>query len=359
MTAEAERRRLILIGVALTVAVTSVGAVLAIGPFGGGDATDDLAVKLDLPYVGQGVSTGTPVMMHGVKVGSVTTVSSLPNGNVRLSADLQSGPATGLTDALGVDFRPANYFGVTSINLIAGDGGQPLRNGAQIDTVPKGNFTLQALLSRLGEITGGVVTPQLISVIDRATRYTDGLNPLIEALVTTANAVTVVQTVSTEQLLRNTTGVSVALPSFLDNATAAGYDINQGSGFVTFNVSNEHALPGSDIAVRPGQPQTEEYWRTRSVATLDVVANSFFGAIGKVLSSHPSDLLPAVGLIKTVADPVPALVAPVGIADTLVELRTRFEKLYGGTPEQRALQVHLVLDNLPGVQAPIDAIGGP
>jgi hypothetical protein len=42
----------------------------------------------------------------------------------------------------------------------------------------------------------------------------------------------------------------------------------------------------------------------------------------------------------------------------LVELRTRFQKLYGGTPEQRALQVRVVLDNLPGIAAPIDAIGG-
>ncbi|WP_036339536.1 MlaD family protein [Mycolicibacterium aromaticivorans] len=358
MTAEAERRRLILIGVALTTSVAVVLAVVIASPFGA-RPTNDISVKLDLPYVGQGVSAGTPVMMHGVKIGSVTAVSSLPNGDVRLDADLQSGPTTGLTDSLGMDFRPANYFGVTSINLIAGDGGGPLRNGTHITTVPKGNFTLQALLSRLGEITGGVVTPQLISVVDRATRYTDGLNPLIETLVTTANAITTVQKVSTEQLLRNATGVTVALPSFVDNATAAGYDINQGSGFVTFNVSNESALPGQGIDVRPGQPQSEEFWRTRSVATLDVVANSFFGAIGKLLSSHPRELLPAVGLVNTMADPVPALVAPTGVAETLVELRTRFEKLYGGTPEQRALQVHIVLDNLPGVQAPIDAMGGP
>ncbi|WP_099250011.1 MlaD family protein [Mycobacterium sp. shizuoka-1] len=358
MTAEAERRRLILIGIALTLFVAVIGAVGVIGRFGE-RPVDDISVKFDLPYAGQGVSMGTPVMMHGVKVGSVTAVSSLPNGKVRLGADLESGPIAGLTDALGVDFRPANYFGVTSINLLEGPGGRPLRDGAHIDTVPQGNFTLQALLSRLGEITGGVVTPQLISVVDRATRYTDGLNPLIETMVTTANAITTVQTVSTEQLLRNTAGISVALPSFVDDATAAGYDINQGSGFVTFNVSNESAMPGADVAVRPGQPQSEEYWRTRSVATLDLVANSFFGAIGKLLSSHPGDLLPAVGLVKTITDAVPGLVAPAGIADTMVELRTRFEKLYGGTAEQRALQVHVVLDNLPGVQAPINAMGGP
>jgi len=43
----------------------------------------------------------------------------------------------------------------------------------------------------------------------------------------------------------------------------------------------------------------------------------------------------------------------------LVELRTRFEKLYSGTPEQRALRVRIVLDDLPGVAAPLGVMGAP
>jgi hypothetical protein len=157
--------------------------------------------------------------------------------------------------------------------------------------------------------------------------------------------------------MRNATGISVAFPSFVDAATAAGYGFNQGSGFVTFNVSGKDALP-QDLVAEPGKPQTEEYWQTRSKSTLDVIANSFFGSLGKLLSSHTSDLLPVTNVIKTLTDTVPGLVTPVGLADTMVELRTRFEKLYGGSPEQRALQVHIVLDRLPGVQAPINAMGG-
>lgn len=361
MSAEAETRRLTMIGIALTLCVAAVFLMAAFNPLAK-PATDRISVRLDMPYVGQGVADGTPMMLHGVRVGEVTDVKSMPNGTVRLDAYLQSLPTSGLTDSVGVDFRPANYFGVTGINLIPGQGGSPLRDGLQLTTVPKGNFTLQALLARLGEITGGVVTPQLVSVVDRATRYTDGLNPMIETILTAADAVKNVQTVSTEQLLRNATGISVAFPSFIDGATAAGYGFNQRGGFVTFNVSGEAALPGQDdvdeIAM-PGNPQSEEYWQKRSRATLDLLANSFFGALGKLLSSHPSDLLPAVGLIKTLTDTVPGLVSPPGIADTLKELRTRFEKLYAGSPEQRALQVHIVLDNLPGIQAPIDAMGGP
>jgi hypothetical protein len=358
MSAEAEARRLTAIGVAVLLTFTAVCLFVVLDPFGR-HPTNRLAVVMDMPYVGQGVAIGTPLMMHGVTVGKVTAVSSLPTGEVRLNADVESAPTAGLSDTLGVDFRPANYFGVTGINLVPGKGGQPLRNGGQISTVPNGNFTLQALLSRMGEITGGVVTPQLVDVIKRATRYTDGLNPLIESMLTAANSVTKVQTVSTTQLMRNATGISVAFPSFVDAATAAGYGFNQGSGFVTFNVSGKAALPGQPLVAEPGKPHTEEYWQTRSKATLDLIANSFFGSLGKLLSSHTSDLLPVTNVIKTLTDTVPGLVTPVGLADTMVELRTRFEKLYSGSPEQRALQVHIVLDQIPGVQAPIHAMGGP
>ncbi len=358
MSAEAEARRLSIIGLAVISCLALVCLIIVINPFGG-RPTNHISVVMDLPYVGQGVAAGTPLMMHGVTVGKVTAVSSLPGGDVRLHADLESSPTAQLTDALGLDFRPANYFGVTGINLVPGTGGQSLRNGTQISTVPKGNFTLQALLSRLGEITGGVVTPQLVDVINRATRYTDGLNPLIESMMTVANSVAKVQTVSTEQLLRNTAGISVAFPSFVDAATAAGYGFNQGSGFVTFNVSGKDALPGQDLVPVSGEPVTAEFWKQRAVVTLDVMANSFFGALGKLLSSHTGDLLPAVNLVQTLTDTVPGLITPAGIADTLVELRTRFEKLYGGSPEQRALQVHIVLDQIPGVQGPVAAMGGP
>ncbi|GAB4658371.1 MlaD family protein [Mycobacterium avium] len=358
MSAEAEARRLTIIGMVTLGCIALFCSVAMVNPFHG-RPIGQYSVTMTMPYVGQGVATGTPLIMHGVKVGRITSVSSLRNGGVRLNAELQSKPTQKLTDTMGVDFRPANYFGVTALNLVPGDGGRPLRNGAHINTTPKGNFTLQALLSRLGEITGGVVTPQLVSVIKRATQYTDALNPLIETVVTAADSVAKVQSVSTERLLRNTAGISAAFPGFVDAATSAGYEFNQQGGFVTFNVSGEHGLPGPDSDIRPGQRQDEKYWQTRSRATLDLLANSFFGALGKLLSSHPADLLPAVGLIKTITDTVPGLVAPEGIAATLTELRTRYEKLYAGSPEQRALQVHIVLDSLPGVEAPVNAMGGP
>jgi hypothetical protein len=351
-TAEAEARTLTLVGLAVVLCAAVTVLFAFANPFGG-RPKNLISIEIDTPYVGQGVAPGTAVIMHGVEIGEVTAVSSLPGGGVKLDADLQSRPAAGLTTSLGIDFRPKNYFGVTGINVDRGQGGRPLQDGMRIDTVPRGNFTLQTLLSRLGEITDGVVTPQLVEVIDKSTRYIDALDPLIETLLIVAKAVDSVQTISTEQLLRNTTGLSVAFPSFVNAVSDAGDQVQQ-FGLVVFDDYGSSPLldyPGGGRAV------TEQFWRDRFIPTIHLVAFGLYGALGHLESSHMDDLLPAVQMTNILADTVPGLIRPANIADTLVELRTRFEKMYGGSPEQRALQVHIVLDRLPGLAAPLGAMG--
>ncbi|MBZ4521811.1 MCE family protein [Mycobacterium avium subsp. hominissuis] len=310
-------------------------------PFAG-RADDRISVAIDTPYAVQGVAPGTAVVMHGVEVGKVTALSSLPGRGVRLDLGLQKPPVAGLTDAMQIDFRPANYFGVTGVNITPGIGGQALRDGMQIKTVPKGNFTIQALLSRLSELSNKVITPQLIQVIDRATRYTDALNPLLETLLISANAVAETQTVPTARLLSNTTGLSVVFPSLLNAVTDVGDDIAHGdANYLHKGIADE----------------TEEEWRARYLA-VEGAGHGLFTAIGRLESAHLADLLPLVNGFQTLTDTVPSLLRPVGVGDMLVELRSRFEKLYAGTPEQRALQVRIVLDSLPGVAAPLGVMGG-
>lgn len=337
-----ERRTLKLVGLA-TVIGAVVAAFLAINQPWSGHPSGTMSVTIDTPYLGQGVDRGTAVVMHGVAIGEVTAVSS-SSGGVRLTADLQSESIRGLTDTVGVDFRPVNYFGVTGVNLMAGAGGEPLRDGMQITTVPRGNFTLQALLSRLGEVSTGVLTPQLIEVVERTTRYTDALNPLIETAMIAANSVAQVQTVSTERLLANAAGLSVVFPSAVDAL------VNAGNSLLHDDANWER---------RTHADYTDEEWETLFLPTLELASNGLFADIGKLESSHIRELLPVTDIVKALTDVVPPLIRPEGFAQTMTELRTRFERLYGGTPEQRALQVGIVLDSLPGVAAPLGALGGP
>jgi hypothetical protein len=332
---ESQERKLTIAGAVVVLAAIAAGFVLVWHP-SASRTPGRMSVAIDTPYVGQGVREGTAIVMHGVQVGVVKTISSLPGGGVRLFSDLQRGPVAGLTDTMKIEFRPINYFGVTGITLAEGSGGRQLRDGMQINTVPQANSTLQAVLSRLGQVSVSALTPQLISVIDRAVRYTDGLNPLVETLLIATHAVADVQTVSTARLLTNTTGVGVAFPSFTDGMLGAGEDFT--------------AIP---------RRFNDEDWRDGVQEAYRVGSTELFGGFGRLESNYVDDLLPAIDGVKALTDPVPALFRPDDFANTLVQLRTRLQKLFAGNGEQRALQVKVVLDNLPGVAAPLAAMGGP
>lgn len=367
---EAQTRIITRVGVLITLVV----AVAVVVAFALNSSTSSpkgvISVAIETPYVGQGVTGGTALIMHGVKVGEVTDVANLPGGQVRLTADLQSGPTAGLTDTVGVDFRPANYFGVTGINLIPGEGGVPLRGGAKVVVTPKGNFALQALLYRLGELSDQVVTPQLISVIERATRYTDALNPLLETLIIVSRSVNTVQTVSTEQLLRNTTGLNVAFPGFVDAL------VNTGDLFLHSNIglgyNDEQNLEQNPYVSMYDAVMMRNYDEARHLLATDpdyFVQGRFkewlmggetdlFAKVGKLLSSHIYDLFPVVEQVRVISDVVPQLVPAQDIAGTLAELRTRLERMYAGSGDQRALQVRVILNQLPGIETPMNlAIG--
>ncbi|WP_419538190.1 MlaD family protein [Mycobacterium colombiense] len=343
-SAESERRTLTGVGVAVVLSCAVAIGIYSVSSTGG-RPDDRISVRIDAAYAVQGVASGTPVVMHGVEVGKVTAISSLPDGRVQLDTDLQKKPVAGLTDKMQIDFRPANYFGVTGVNVIpSAAGGQPLRDGTRVDTVPQGNFTLQALLTHLGRLSTGVITEQLINVIDRATRYTDALDPLIETMMITSSAVAKVQTVPTAQLLSNATGLSVVLPSFLNQVTNSADDLAHGD--------NNWMHKGlGDL--------TEDEVHNFMLPTINATANGIFGSIGRLEASHAGELLPLVNGMTPLVDAIPPLLRPVGVGDMLVELRQRFEKLYAGTPEQRALQVRIVLDSLPGVAAPLGVMGVP
>lgn len=342
-SAESEARTLTVVGVAVVFLCLAVTLLWIYQPFKG-KPKDRISVAIDTPYVVQGVGQGTAIVMHGAQIGEVTDISSTADGGAQLSATLQKAPIAGLTDTLAIDFRPANYFGVTGVNITPGNGGQALRDGSRIITVPKGNFTLQALLSRLGQISTGVITSQAVDVIGKVTRYTDGLNPLIETMVTIGSSLTKVQNTPTAQLLTNVTGLSVAFPGALNSVS----DVGDALAHADRNWMHEGF---GDIS--------EERWQKIDIRSIQAISNGIFLSIGRLESSHVADLLPLVNGVQSLADVGPPLLRPAGLSQLLVELRSRFEKMYAGTPEQRALQVRIVLDALPGVAAPFDALGGP
>lgn len=331
---ESEARIMAVIGMCVLSCVALIAAWMIIDPFAG-PKTDVVGVTIESPYVGEGVQPGTALLLHGVAVGEVTEVASMQGGGVRMHADVQRGPTDGLTDTMKIDFRPANYFGVTGVNLSPGQGGRELTDGLLIQSIPTGNFTLQTLLARLGDISHGVLTPKLIDVIDRTTSYFDGLDPLLETMLTVADSLARVQNVSTSQLLTNATGISVAFPGFVNSAVSTGDQFLHG---------------GLDGA-------SEDYYRNTYSPTIDLASSDLFGAMGKLVGSHGQELMPLTNMIKLLTDVAPGVIPSTEIADSATELRTRLERLYAGPSDRRAVNVRVILEALPGVAAPIAAVG--
>lgn len=361
-SAQRQERVLTTIGVVLLMCVALACTVVVVRPFAG-KPKDRFSIAITTPYVGQGVDAGTAVVLHGVKVGSVTKVSKSASGGVRLVTELQTDPVRGLTDAMNIDFRPINYFGVPGINLLPASGGRALRDGSHLSLMPTGNFTLSELLNRLGGVSKASLTPQLVSVIDRVTRYTDGLNPVFETAVMVARAVKAVQTVPTEQLITNLATSVTAVPAFTDAAVISAtrvfkYDYYPGQ------TRSPSASSGSkiqtpymiDTTVPSMGDIPDDYFKAHQIAGLDFTQKGLFGAVGKLLGSHVDELFPLIGGLKAITDTGPVLLRPDDVAQKLAELRARFEKLYAGNGEQRAVSVRILLDRLPSVAAPMGIV---
>jgi hypothetical protein len=362
---ESERRILTTVGAALVASTVFVVAILYfVRPF---DKTpsDYISLNIEMPYAGEGVASGTPVIMHGVKVGYVSGLVNRSGGGVRIDTLLQAGPVKGLSDAMGLDFRPSNYFGVTGINLIPRDGGQPLRNGSSLVITPEGNFTLQALLYRLGLLTHDVINQRLINVIERGTRYAKGLTPFLETMLVVGKAVADVQTVSTERLLRNTAGVSVGAPGWIDGLSTTvdqslhtGLDnINLAMNDPLFNhyvtTYDDQLKAHYDSELKLAQTDIDTFTFGPVKEFFDAASTDLFVKVGNVLSTHTYDLFPVVEEIRSVTSVVPKVIDADGIGNTLRELHSRLVRMYEGSGDQRAMQVKIVLDEIPAVAAPL------
>jgi hypothetical protein len=369
---EEERRTLTRIGVVLVLSVLAAAAILfAINP-SGGSSRGAITVAITTPYVGEGVGRGTPVIMHGVKVGRVASITNLHGGGVRLDTVLQSGPTTGLTDNMGIDFRPSNYFGVTGVNIMPQYGGQPLRNGSTLNITPKGNFALQALLYRLGELSNKVINQRLINVVERGTRYADELTPLLETMLIVGGAVADVQTVSTERLLRNSTGISVGLPGWVDGLArtvdaSLHTELEQSTNAATSDSLFRHYVDTYDDQLKSHFKSESELAKSDSDTFAygpvkqfyDAASTDLFTKVGNLLATHIYDLFPVVEEVRSVTSVVPKIIDAQGIGDSLREVHSRLVRMYEGSGDQAAMQVRIVLDELPGVAAPLAlAVGG-
>ena len=159
----------------------------------------------------------------------------------------------------------------------------------------------------------------------------------------------------------------MAFPGFIDALTSTGNDFLH-SYFVDFDwekykkeskyysviddQTRQHFETNFEL-YREHEKKDMEFFDKHWSGLLDLARTDLFSPVGYLEGSHINDLTPVLESVRGLADAVPQIVSPDNFAYTLTELRRRFEHMYQGSGDQRALQVRLVLDRLPGVAAPL------
>ncbi|OHU53768.1 Mce family protein [Mycobacteroides chelonae] len=142
--------------------------------------------------VGDGVVPGAAVMLSGIAVGKVDTISATSEGQQLITLALQPEKVVGLTDAFDVDYAPSNLFGISAVVLKRQTGGAPLRMDEVVDLTGGervADVTVGKLMRELSTSANQVFTPQLTDLMRRAATDLAAFTPTLEALVSVGRAI--------------------------------------------------------------------------------------------------------------------------------------------------------------------------
>lgn len=302
----------------------------------------ELGLNVDVPSVAPGVAAGTKVILHGAEVGEVTSMDKIAAETVRMGLALNPDAISGLNDAFDIDFRPQNYFGVTAINLVDRPGGGELASGQTLNRIPAGDFTMSTMLEKGSLAIDGTLTKSMISTLDKVIRYTDGLTPMIQAGVVFTDRAAKAQQALPSELMGRMNDVLAVLPAFNSEMIDALH--------ILFETKFNHQQPDGSYGVNDSfMDETDE--------AMNIMSVDVFGGAGKLLSSHGAELTPVTGIVQALSDGLPGLLAGGATTQKLQTLVDRYNAAFSGSGDTKTLNLRIVLDDLPGMAAPLAASG--
>ncbi|WP_018178675.1 MlaD family protein [Jongsikchunia kroppenstedtii] len=337
---DAQQRRVTVIAALVVVAVVVVTTVAGITLSGNGNE-GSVHFSIDTPNVAPGVKPGTKVILHGAEVGSITDVTAIHGNQVRLAVRLADGKARGLTDSFSIDFRPANYFGVTALNLTPGTGGGRLHNDQRYPRISTGDYTMSTMIERGSIIAVDTLSNQMVQILDKVLQYTDGLTPLMHAGLIFTDLIAKTQKALPANLIQNADAILDTTPDFMRQTIDGMFTVFQGK---------YNRQPDGTIA-----PNLEVL--AHSDQGLALGSGSLFSAVGKLLKSHSADLTPAVTEVKAFSDVVPGMLDGGSIGPNLRTVLARLTAAFGGTGGNPSLRLRIIVDDLPSIAAPLSLAG--
>ncbi|TWS21246.1 MCE family protein [Tsukamurella asaccharolytica] len=294
-----------------------------------------LALTVESTDVGPGVKTGTRVTLRGVPVGEVESVVIPRAGQARVGVRLDRGSLRGLTDALSVRYQPGNYFGVTEMALVPGQGGGDLRSGSTLRP-RSSNDTISDLLTRSAVSVSGVITPKLIEVTKKATDYTQAITPLLQVAfaVEQQNARSVKVPIGTT--LRTVRTTLDGAPGLVEGAF---------EGWFVPQMRGGEAAGTLDYTVN-------NYDKVDRTTTL--LGTGFFTPLADMFGSHEAEFTPGTVMLRVIMDSTTKVLRTVSVPRQIVPLINGVNSAFITAPEGTALRMNVVADRLPGAASVLE-----
>ncbi|WP_148281171.1 MlaD family protein [Gordonia sp. KTR9] len=321
------------------VAIVTIALVVAgytvVRPMVVGD--DGIEVAIDVSSVGPGVAAGTQVMLRGARVGEVEAVEEKDDHTLRMMVRLND-PSVEITDSVGVDFRPQNYFGIAAVNLETKHGGARLTNGSVLNrTSDVADYTMSTMLEKGSESINGSLTNQMVKSLDKVVNYTDGLTPLIDTAVEFADIVAREQVELPADLLAKMNDILVVMPSFSGNA-----------------IDTLKVLYNTKFNQGPDGFRVDDVMMERSGLGLKIASEDLYGRAGRLLASHKNELLPGTQAIGAIVGVLPHFLVNGTALGQISTIAQRYDRAMTKNREGNVtLNLRVVLDSLPAVTTPL------
>ncbi|WP_405494546.1 MlaD family protein [Nocardia sp. NBC_00511] len=293
-----------------------------------------LRIDLRTSRIGDGIKAGAPVSLHGVRVGSVTGITSLATGRQLVSLALDPAELFGLTDSFDIDYAPANLFGISEVALKGRGGGAPLRDGSIVELTGAGRVTDVTMGNLLRSVSAGttrVLTPELTELLTHAGADMAAFTPLLRAMVTVAEAVADTQHYPSAFLIDQYASFIDGVGKFADGTVRLVHE--------TYNM------------------QVFRTDRARFDIGVSLVVDRLFPGIAALGLSAKQSLQGYTDSAAVLVDQLARMVPdPALVTADFTELLDRLDRSFRDGPNGPALALDVTLRGVPGVAVPL--LGG-
>ncbi|QLY27679.1 MlaD family protein [Nocardia huaxiensis] len=171
----------------LVLAIVIVVVTMLVSSYARGGFADRFALTVDAATLGEGLAPGAEVKFRGFAIGTVKAVDTVGYGHQRIELEIDRKQAGALTDDVTARFTSSNVFGSSAIELVAGDGGEPLREGAVLQIGENAtNATVAGVFRRAARLTQVLDSATVHRLFDLMLDNADSLGPVLQSFFETA-----------------------------------------------------------------------------------------------------------------------------------------------------------------------------